>query len=102
LLVIDSNGEVVMDALVGVDIGALSALGTIWRVETSSAKSDRNTALRVPPNETTVTVVLEATAPSWSVRGAVKVAIIALPGTEITLCLTEALEPFLKVLNLSF
>jgi hypothetical protein len=84
----------VTSATVTVDLGALSALRATWRLSTKTVTGAPNTALSVPPGAITITVGVEATAPTWAIRGTVAVPIVALAGANITLRLTDALAPF--------
>jgi hypothetical protein len=80
---------------VTVDIGALSAWRATWRLSTKTVTTCApNTPLSVSPGAITITLGVEATAPTWALRGAVDVPIVVLAGANITLRLPDALAPF--------
>ena len=80
-------------ATVTVDLGVLSARRATWRLSTKTVTCPPNTTLSVSPGPITITVEVEATAPTWALRGTVDVPIVALAGANITLRLTDALVP---------
>lgn len=79
--------------MVTVDLAAFSEWRATWRLSTNTVRCAPNTPLSVSPGPITITVRVEATAPTWALRGTVDVPIVVLAGANITLRLTEAFAP---------
>jgi hypothetical protein len=87
-------------ATVTVDLGVLSMVRATWQLSTATVTGAPNTALSVPPGAMTLTVGVEAAAPTWGLRGTVDVPIVVVAGSDITLRLTDALAPFFELKRL--